>query len=278
VLLDGAQDVEGFANYQSSRLNLNMEDLKFQTLVGPLQEARNFARKYLENNSIAKVVPTGLSPKDEDWIVKLILKGSQGKIRIMRGDEEFTIFDCPTTMTVGEYGKLRSVARVEEADGESIIVKNNFTSLLKIHEWMFDAQNAIKAFDKIHDENEEGLYTSLDTLVSTSPANCAGKSYWIKCEVFSISANTFSGAVKYYDAKKNQMYDTPHKGTSPIYKLNLLCQDSSLKSNKYVEVWIVSYDGKGGNFVSQLNLGELNEFSSLVEEENLYRKRYDELL
>ena len=48
-------------------------------------------------------------------------------------------------MTVGDYGKLRSVARVEKNGDENVIVKNNFTSLIKIHEWMFDAQNAIKA-------------------------------------------------------------------------------------------------------------------------------------
>ena len=94
---------------------------------------------------------------------------------------------------------------------------------------MFDAQNAIKANDKIIDESEQGLYTNLDTLLSTSPANCANKTYWVRCEIFSISANTFSGAVKYYDSKKNQIFDTPHKGTQPVYKLALLCQDGSLK-------------------------------------------------
>lgn len=209
-----------------------MDDPKFQTLIAPLQELRTFARKFLENNSISKVVASGLVPKDEDWVVKLILKGSQGKIRFLRGDEEFVIFDCPTNMTVGDYGKLRSVARVEKNGDENVIVKNNFTSLIKIHEWMFDAQNAIKANEKITDESEEGLYTSFDTLLSSSPANCANKTYWVRCEIFSISANTFSGAVKYYDTKKNQIFDTPHKGTEPVYKLALLCQDGSL-TKKY---------------------------------------------
>jgi hypothetical protein len=51
-------------------------------------------------------------------------------------------------MAVGEYGKLRSIVRVEEADGENVIIKNNFTSLIKIHEWMFDAQNSIKNAEK----------------------------------------------------------------------------------------------------------------------------------
>ena len=35
----------------------------------------------------------------------------------MKGDEEYTLFDCPTNMTVGDYGKLRSVARVENVEG-----------------------------------------------------------------------------------------------------------------------------------------------------------------
>lgn len=89
-----------------------MEESKFQTLLAPIQELRSFGRKFLENNSIAKVVSAGLSPKDEDWIVKLVLKGSQGKVRVLRGDEEYTIYDCPTNMIIGDYGKLRSVARV----------------------------------------------------------------------------------------------------------------------------------------------------------------------
>ena len=148
---------------------------------------------------------------------------------------------------------------------------------MKVNEWMFDAQNAIKASKKMVDESEEGLYTTFDTLMSTSAANCANKTYWVKCEIFSISASSFSGAVKYYDAKKNQLFDVPHKGTEPVYKLTFLCQDGSLK-NKFAEVWVFSYDGKGSNLVKNVNLNELNELSSLVEEEAMYRKRYDELL
>lgn len=83
----------------------------------------------------------------------------------------------------------------------------------------------------------------------------------MRVEVFSISAATFSAALKYYDSKKNQVFDTPHKGTSPVYKLSMYCQDSST-DKKYPEIWIFSYDGKCGNFVSNVNLNELNEYSS----------------
>jgi hypothetical protein len=156
-------------------------------------------------------------------------------------------------MFVGEYGKLRSVVRVEEADGENVVIKNNFTSLIKIHEWMFDAQNAIKNAEKTIDEDDAGLYTDLNTLLTTPIANCANKTYWVKTEVFSISAATFVAAVKYYDSKKNQLFDTSHKGTEPVYKISLMCQDSSLK-NKFAEIWVFSYDGKGANFVRGLDL------------------------
>lgn len=125
--------MNGFANYQSSRLNLNIEEEKFANLHGPLQELRNFGRRFLENNSIAKVVSSGTSPKDEDWIVKLLMKGNQGRLRVSHGDEEVTIYNCSTNMQVGEFGKLRSIARVDDVDGERVVVKNNFTSLIKVH-------------------------------------------------------------------------------------------------------------------------------------------------
>lgn len=101
VLMDGNHELDIFANYQSSRLNLNMEDEKFKGLLAPLQELRNFSRKFLEGNSIAKVISTGHAPKDEDWIVKLVLKGSHGRLRVSRGNQEVTVFDCPTRMNIG---------------------------------------------------------------------------------------------------------------------------------------------------------------------------------
>ena len=61
----------------------------------------SFSRKFLEGNSIAKVISTGHAPKDEDWIVKLVLKGSHGRLRVSRGNQEVTVFDCPTRMNIG---------------------------------------------------------------------------------------------------------------------------------------------------------------------------------
>ena len=85
--------------------------------MAPIQNLRIFARNFLENNSIAKVIPSGHAPKDEDWIVKLVLKGTHGRYRVLRGNEEVTLYDCPSNLQVGEYGKLRSVARVDEIEG-----------------------------------------------------------------------------------------------------------------------------------------------------------------
>ena len=111
--MDGNHELDNFANYQSSRLNLNIEDDKFRSIQAPLQELRSFARRFLESNSIAKVISAGQAPKDEDWIVKLTLKGSYGRLRVSTGNKEVTVYDCPTLLNVGEYGKLRSVARVD---------------------------------------------------------------------------------------------------------------------------------------------------------------------
>jgi hypothetical protein len=122
---------------------------------------------------------------------------------------------------------------------------------------MFDAQNAIRNAEKGMEEEDSGLYTELATLLNSPINNVANKTFWVKAEIFNISATTFVAAVKYYDAKKNAIYDTSHKGTEPVYKIVLTCQDSSLK-NKFAELWVFSYDGKGANFVRGLNLNELN--------------------
>lgn len=93
---------------------------------------------------------------------------------------------------------------------------------------------------------------------------CNKKTYFTKCEIASISANDFSSAVKYYDPKKNTLSDSPKKDAIPIYKVMLLGLDESVsKGNKFVELWVFSYDGKGSNFVERINLPDLNEFSSL---------------
>jgi hypothetical protein len=60
----------------------------------------------------------------------------------------------------------------------------------------------------------------------------------------------------------------------PIYNFNLVCLDESLaKNNKFAEIWLFSFDGKGGDFVNRVNLGDLNEFSNYSEEGRYFHAR-----
>ena len=84
--------------------------------------------------------------------------------------------------------------------------------------------------------------------------------------------------MKYYDPKKNVLQDSNKKDTVPVYKLMMLGRDSSLTEKKAVEFWVFSHDGKCSNFVPKVDLKELSEYSSMVQEESLYEDRYNELL
>lgn len=83
-------------------------------------------------------------------------------------------------MNVGDYGKLRSIVRVEQVDGENKIVKTNFTSLVKVHDWTFDAQNAQRLNERDAEDDESGVYTELAVLQNSPIANIVGKTFWIK--------------------------------------------------------------------------------------------------
>lgn len=48
--------------------------------------------------------------------------------------------------------------RVDDVNGEKILVKTSFTSLVKIPEWTFDVQNAIRSAEKAI-EDDDGVYT-----------------------------------------------------------------------------------------------------------------------
>lgn len=96
-----------------------------------------------------------------------------------------------------------------------------------------------------------------------------------------MSAKTFQEAVKYYDPKKNTVSDAVKDNTKPVYKILLSCQDDSIrndKSPKLNEIWLFSYDGQGADFVERVDLAQLNEFSTLKQENLLYERRYNEVL
>ena len=84
--------------------------------------------------------------------------------------------------------------------------------------------------------------------------------------------------MKYYDAKKNVLHDSHKKDSVPVYKLMLLARDHSLAEKKAAELWVFSHDGKCSNFVPKVDLKDLSEYSSLVQEESLYEERYNDLL
>jgi len=98
-------------------------------------------------------------------------------------------------------------------------------------------------------------------------------------EVAATSTNEFTQALKFYDEKKNLVIDSQKAGSLPVYKFNFVCLDESVsKSNKFTEIWVFSYDGKGADFVKRVNLHDLNEFSNYVEESRYFLQRVEELL
>jgi hypothetical protein len=94
-----------------------------------------------------------------------------------------------------------------------------------------------------------------------------------------VSTSDFVQALKFYDEKKNALSDSQRKDTTPVYKFNFVCLDESLqKSGKFTEIWVFSYDGKGGDFVNRVNLGDLNEYSNYNAESRYFSNRVEEVL
>lgn len=88
------------------------------------------------------------------------------------------------------------------------------------------------------------------------------------------STNDFVQALKFYDEKKNIISDAQEKDTIPVYKFNFVCFDESLsKNHKFSEIWLFSYDGKGGDFANRVKLEDLNEFSNYAEESRFFNNR-----
>ena len=99
----------------------------------------------------------------------------------------------------------------------------------------------------------------------------------MKVEVAGVSTAEFVNALKFYDEKKNVISDAQRKDTVPVYKFNFVCFDESLKG-KFSEIWLFSYDGKGGDFVNRVKLSDLNEFSNYNAEGKYFGNRVEEVL
>jgi len=101
----------------------------------------------------------------------------------------------------------------------------------------------------------------------------------VKVEVASVSTHNFVNALSHYDEKKRTLSETPKKDTAPIYKFNFACLDESVaKNNKFSEIWLFSFDGKGSDFVERVNLTDLNEYSNYTEEGKYFDKRIEDIL
>lgn len=125
------------------------------------------------------------------------------------------------------------------------------------------------------------MYTDLSYLNSAPLSKIEGKKFFIRCEVFNISAKNFNDAVKYYDAKKNTVSDKASDSTAPVYKIAFSCQDDSIKNDKkekLADIWLYSYDGQGSDFVDRVSLTQLSEFSTLKQENLFYERKYNEIL
>jgi len=178
----------------------------------------------------------------------------------------------------GTIAKLRSVVRIDQQSKTKVVVPNNFTSLINLRSWTHDAETFQKIYTAMEVE-DESIYTSLAHLNSLPLNECENKKYYVKVEVAAVSTNEFVQALKFYDEKKNALSDTQRKDTIPVYKFNFVCFDESLaKGNKFSEIWLFSYDGKGGDFVNRVQLEDLNEFSNYTEESKYFTNRIEEIL
>ena len=143
---------------------MNLEEEKYSHLKLPLRDLRGFRKRFLENHSILKLLNPGVNTKDEDMIVRLQKANDKNSLIVFDGERNLVLEDCSTRMETGEIGKLRSVASVREVNGEFVVVKNNFTSLIRLPMFSFDAQTLVNRENAM--DIETGVGTSLNDLVS----------------------------------------------------------------------------------------------------------------
>lgn len=71
-----------------------------------------------------------------------------------------------TFVEEGEIAKLRSVVRFIDNGRVKQVVPNNFTSLIALRPWTYDAQRFSKSSDKMEIEEDGQIYTTLAQLAS----------------------------------------------------------------------------------------------------------------
>ena len=71
-----------------------------------------------------------------------------------------------TFVEEGEIAKLRSVVRFVDNGRVKQVVPNNFTSLIALRPWTYDAQRFSKSSDKMDIEEDGHIYTTLAQLAT----------------------------------------------------------------------------------------------------------------
>lgn len=146
-------------------LNLQDED-KYPDLLSRVRQLSHFSHEYLSTTSVLTILPTGISPKDRDLIVRVVRRTEEG-LRLSIGREEVVLDNIASFAQEGDIAKLRSVVRINEQGKLKVVVPNNFTSLIALPEWTHDAQKFAKTFDnKMEVEDEGHIFTTLAQLAS----------------------------------------------------------------------------------------------------------------
>lgn len=158
ALINGDSEIVETGEYQTSRVDMHLTEEKFEELPVAISELRSFARGYLEQNSILGALPQGVVPKDRDYIVLVAKKGEQGVSKVRRGKDEFNVQEVLSFAEEGEAAKLRSVSRIINHNGAKFVVPNNFTSLVPLRAWSFDAQRVLNT-QEVEREEEEIFHT-----------------------------------------------------------------------------------------------------------------------
>lgn len=111
------------------------------------------------------ILPTGIVPKDQDLIVRVVRRTEEG-LRVSNGREELSLENVTSFAQEGDIAKLRSVVRLVDQGKYKEVVRNNFTSLIALREWTHDAQKFVKNYDNCMEIEQEGYFTSLADLAS----------------------------------------------------------------------------------------------------------------
>jgi len=108
--------------------------------------------------------------------------------------------------------------------------------------------------------------------------NSGGKKVWtVKCEVLDVSPRNFREAVRNYNPYDNKLVANKNENTRSVYNIRLLLRDASLPETGVFDAHIFSWDGKGDDFLPEVNIQDIS-VSSLKSESKLYEERIQRLL